>query len=232
MSHVLSIALARDELNRNFGGGIPENSLVLIEGKDGAGKSILAQRITYGLIEHGQTITYISSELNLRGFVEQMDSLNYKVTDKILDEKVIFIPLFPQIGRVKLKKSFFRDLLQSKKIFQSDIVVFDTLSFLLVNDDATKENSFELISFIKKINSMNKTIIFCVDHEQLNPTLLSILRSVVDVYLQVEAKMVLGNLLRIISVVRFKKSAGEVITATPFKVIPGQGLALELASLS
>jgi len=103
---------------------------------------------------------------------------------------------------------------------------------LLVNDDATRENSFELVSFIKKLNAMNKTIIFCVDHEQLNPTLLSILRSVVDVYLQVEAKVVLGNLLRIINVIRFKKSAGEVTTATPFKVLPGQGLAIELASLS
>ncbi|HLP79808.1 MAG TPA: ATPase domain-containing protein [Acidobacteriota bacterium] len=232
MSRVLSIQLPRDELNRNFGGGMPENSLILIEGKDGSGKSILSQRIAYGLLEHGHTITYISSELNLRGFVEQMDSLNYHITEKILDEKVIFIPIFPQIGNVKLKKTFMNDLLRNKKVFQSDVIIFDTLSFLLVNDDVTKENSFELVSFIKKLNAMSKTIIFCVNHEQLNPTFLSILRSVVDVYLQTEARMVLGNLLRIITVIRFNKCAGEVITATPFKVIPGQGFALELASLS
>jgi flagellar protein FlaH len=232
MVHVHSIELKRDGLNRNFGGGIPENSLVLIEGKDGAGKSILAQRIAFGLLEHGTTVTYISSELSLRGFIEQMNSVDYKITDKILDEKLLFIPLFPQIGNVVLKKNFMADLLKSKKIFDSEVIIFDTLSFLIVNDDTTKESSFATASFLKKINSLNKTIVFCVNDEQLNPTFLSILRSMVDVYLQIEAKSILGNLRRLINIVRFNKCAGEVIITTAFKVVPNQGLSIELASLS
>jgi flagellar protein FlaH len=232
MAKTLSLYLRRDELNRNFGGGLPQGSIILIEGRDGAGKSILAQRFAYGLLENGSTVTYISSELSLRGFIEQMNSVDYKVTDKILDEKLLFIPLFPQIGNVRLKKNFLEDLLKSKKLFESDVVIFDTLSFLLINDEVAKENGFELASFIKRISTLSKTILFTLSDEQVNPRFLSILRSMADVYLQIEAKSILGNLRRIITVIRFNKSAGEVTPTTAFKVIPNQGLAIEIASLS
>ncbi|MFT4312358.1 MAG: ATPase domain-containing protein [Candidatus Woesearchaeota archaeon] len=232
MAKALSIFMERDELNRNFGGGIPHNSIILLEGKDGAGKSIISQRIAYGLLEQNYKVTYISSELNLKGFIEQMESVDYPVSDHILNERLVFIPIFPQLGKFKLKESYMHDLLKTKKIFDSDVIIFDTLSFLLVNDKQTKENSFELMSFIKKINTYNKTILFTVNPEQLNPNFLNILRSSCDVYLDVEARMVLGNLLRIINAVRFNRAIGEVVTMTPFKVIPGKGFSIELASLS
>lgn len=232
MGKILKIALRRDELELKFGGGIPANALVLIEGEDGAGKSIMSQRLAYGLLEHGHSVSYISSELNLHGFIAQMDSVDYKITERILDEKLIFIPLFPQLGNVRLKKNFMQELLQSKKIFQSEIIIIDTLSFLLINDETTKDDSFNLMSFIKKISALNKTIIFTVNHTQINQTFLSILRSMVDVYLKVEAKVVLGNLLRIIQVVRYNRSESEVTMQIPFKVTPNVGVSIELASLS
>jgi flagellar protein FlaH len=62
MKKIMSVHLERDELNRNLGGGMPVNSLILIEGKDGAGKSIVSQRLCYGLLEHGHTaLTYQAS---------------------------------------------------------------------------------------------------------------------------------------------------------------------------
>ena len=56
MNH-LSIGLeARDRVNHAIGGGIPEGSLVLVEGGTGAGKSVLTARLVYGLCEEGTSV--------------------------------------------------------------------------------------------------------------------------------------------------------------------------------
>ncbi|MCA9478567.1 MAG: hypothetical protein KC535_05460, partial [Nanoarchaeota archaeon] len=47
----INIEIKRDELHRNIGGALPKNSLILVEGVDGSGKSIMAQRIAYGCLE-------------------------------------------------------------------------------------------------------------------------------------------------------------------------------------
>ena len=52
---LLSIKLRRDELERSIGGGLPTSSLVLIEGPDGAGKSIVSQRFCYGILRSEKT---------------------------------------------------------------------------------------------------------------------------------------------------------------------------------
>ena len=232
MSKIISTELARDELNRNIGGGIPVNSLVLIEGKDGAGKSILAQRIAYGLLEHGHSCTYVSSELNTAGFLEQMTSLDYEVKFYMLDNHLLFIPMFPFLGNTKLEPNFLDRLFSAQKLFEKEFIFFDTLSFLLIKDNITQEKSFEVIQRLKRLNSLNKTIIFCVDPAHLNEKFLTLLRSVCDVYFNVEIRMFAGNVIRIINIQRFKRPGDNIITSIPFKVEPGKGLAIEIASFA
>jgi len=232
MGRIASIHMERDELNRNIGGGIPINSLILIEGKDGAGKSIVAQRITYGLLEHGKSCTYISSELNTAGFIEQMSSLDYDVKFYMLDNQLLFLPMFPFLGNTNLQPNFLDRLFKEQKIFENEIIIFDTLSFLMIKDNITQEKSFEIIKKLKNINSLNKTILFCVDPEHLNDKFLTLLRSVADVYFNVEIKMFAGNVIRVINIQRFKRPGDNIVNSIPFKVEPGKGLAIEIASFA
>ncbi len=229
---ITSIDLERDELNRSLGGGLPTNSLVLIEGKDGAGKSILVQRLGYGLLEHQKTVTYISTELNTRGFLEQMTSLSYDVKFFLLDGQLMFVPMFPFMGNTNLKENFLERLFNTKRIFDNEIIIFDTISFLLVRDTISQEKSFQVINMLKKLNNMNKTIIFCVDPEHLNEKFLTLLRSVADIYFNVEIRTFAGNILRVINVKRFKRPSDYIMDTIPFKVEPGRGLAIEIASFS
>lgn len=232
MVTVQSVELKRDELNAKFGGGIPRNSLLLMEGPDGVGKSILAQRMTFGFLQHGYTVTYISTELNTMGFIQQMNSVEYGIKDNLLNDDLLFIPMFPFFGDTEMEENFMQRIIENKKIFEKDIIIFDTLSYLIAKNNISAEDSFDLISFIKKLNTMDKTIIFCVDPNHLSENVLSLLRSTGDILFELEIKMVLGNLLRIVNVKRFKRSIEEVASAIPFKVMPKVGLAIELASLS
>jgi archaeal flagellar protein FlaH len=232
MKKIMSVHLERDELNRNLGGGMPVNSLILIEGKDGAGKSIFSQRLCYGLLEHGHTCTYISSELNTAGFIEQMASLSYDVKYHLLDNKLLFLPMFPFLGNTKLQPNFLDRLFKEEKIFANEIIIFDTFSFLLIKDNITQEQSFDVIKKLKNINSLNKTILFCVDPDHLNDKFLTLLRSVADVYISVEIKLFAGNIIRVININRFKRPGDNIINSIPFKVEPGKGLAIEIASFA
>lgn len=228
----LDIELSRDELSRNLGGGLPKNSLILIEGSDGAGKSIVAQRLTHGILEHGSSVTYISSELNTLSFVEQMDSMDYSVKNKLVNGNLLFIPMFPLMGRTKLAKNFFERLLSTRKLFENEVIVFDTLSFLLINDRINEKEVFEFIGVLKRHTSLGKTIIFCVDSDHLSPLFLTLVRSVCDIYLKLEIQMFAGSLIRTMNVQRFKRPFGDVVTQIPFKIEPNKGLAIEIASLS
>jgi archaeal flagellar protein FlaH len=232
MNKILRMNLERDELSEKFGGGIPESSLMLIEGNDGGGKSIIAQRLTYGFIRNGTKVTYISTELHTMGFVEQMSSIGYDISESILHEKLTFIPMFPYLGNVKLRSNFMDRLIKTKRIFDNDVVIVDTLSYLIVQNNVSKEKVFDIVNFFKKMLSLGKTIIFCIDPMHLNPEFLNIIRAVADIYISVEAKDVLGNLLRVASVRRFRRAEKEVIIQFPFKVEPKVGLSIELASLS
>jgi flagellar protein FlaH len=227
----INIEIVRDELHRNFGGAIPKNSLILMEGIDGAGKSVMAQRITFGCIENNTSVTYISSELNTMTFLEQMDSMDYNVKFSLIDGKLLFIPMFPLMGRTTLAQDFFKRLMETEKIFKNEVIIFDTLSFLMVRDTISQSEVYDFINQLKRLTTLGKTIIFCVDPDHLSQLFLTLIRSVCDIYLKLELKKFAGNLIRVIGVQRFKRPMGDVITAIPFKIEPGKGLAIEIASL-
>ena len=232
MAQLHKIDLDRDALGRSIGGGIPKNSLILVEGKDGSGKSIFVQRIVYGLLRENTSVTYLSTELNTMGFVEQMASLDYSVTDYILFEKLLFLPMFPYLGEKKLSKDFVHNLMSSKQIFDKEVIIFDTFSFLLMQNDLDMESNLQLIRFVKKLNTLGKTIIFCVDTDHIDTKFTTIMRSISDLTFRVEIKTFAGDPVRVVFIDRFKRPGDKTMTAVPFKVEPGKGFAIEIASFS
>ncbi len=233
MSEIMDINLEQDELARGIGGGIPTGALVLLEGQEGAGKSAITQRLVYGLLKNGRSVTYISTELNTMGFVEQMNSLTYSVTDYLLHDKILFMPMFPYLGKQKLSDDFIENLMNSQEIFKNDFIVFDTFSFLLMHSCFTEEKLFKFIRFLKKVNSLGKTILFCVDKDHpIESNFTTLIKSVCDLYWTVETQMSAGQLVRVIKFHRFKRAGAKTSPGIPFKIEPGRGLAIEIASFS
>lgn len=233
MSKLMSIDLERDELGRTVGGGIPLNSLIIMEGQEGAGKSAVAQRMVYGLLKNDYTVTYISTELNTMGFVEQMASLDYSVTDYLLFEKILFIPMFPYLGNNRLSDKYIDNLMRSKVLFEKDVIVFDTFSFMLMRSNITEDKLFEFVSFLKKVNSLGKTVLFCIDKAHLvDPKFATLIKSISDLFWTVEIQMSAGELVRVVKFHRFKRVGDKTLPGVPFKIEPGKGFAIEIASFS
>ena len=224
-----SVELARDELNTYFGGGIPKNSLILVEGKDGSGKSILCQRISYALLKSGVTITYISTELNTLDLIKQMESLKYSIKDYLLNKQLLFITMTPFLGNVKFEENFLEKIMNTKKLFESDVLILDTLSFLLIKKGDSESVYYHIMNFFRKLNNLNKTVLFTIDPTYLDDKFLTLLRNVVDIYIT----MKFGNEnIRNIEVKRFKRPQDVYKSLIPFRVEPKEGLVIEIGGYS
>lgn len=225
-----SIELIRDELNRYFGGGIPKNSLILFEGIDGSGKSILCQRFVYSMLKKGKNITYISTELNTLDFIKQLDSLNYGVKEFLLNKQLLFITMVPFLGKVKFEDDFLDKIMSEKKLFENEIIIFDTLSFLLVKKNDTETVYFDIINFFRKLNNLNKTVIFTIDPTHLDDRFLTLLRSVADIYININISNFAGEVVRAMEIKRFKRPMDVYMNKIPFRVEPREGLIIEIGS--
>lgn len=227
-----SIELARDELNTYFGGGIPKNSLILVEGEDGSGKSILCQRITYSVLKKGINISYISTELNTLDFIKQMESINYNINNYLLNNQLFFITMTPFLGQVKFEENFLKKIMESKKLFEKEIIIFDTLSFLLIKKGEDESVYYNIINFFRKLNNLNKTVIFTIDPTHLDDKFLTLLRSVVDLYFSVKGSTTGVDMIRNIEIRRFKRPFDVYKPKIPFRVEPKEGLIIEIGGYS
>lgn len=232
MKHSLfKFQLEGDGLHRSISNGIPVGSVMFIEGADGSGKSIMCQRLCYGFLLNGYTVTYISTELTTKNFLDQMKSLNYPVIDYMLEEKLLFIPVFPMVGRIRERKDFLTRFIRAEQLFQRDIVIVDSFSSLIYEElDST--NVLDALSFLKKMVTRNKSIILTADADMIKKEHLHHFRSSASIYFQLVQTIDEGQQVNRIMVKRFLKAEGQIGNIVGFRVVPGAGLVVDITAVS
>jgi flagellar protein FlaH len=227
---IFKIDLEGDELHSKLGGGIPKNSVILIEAAPGIGKSILVQRFTYGALMNDVKVSYVSTELPVVGFMNQMESLKYHIRDRFLNGQLKFASIFSGMRDIQYQENLINKIIKAKKIIDSDIIIIDSLSDVLVKKDLNLADSFKLVSELKKIASKNKTVILCVEPTTVSDKLLGILRNVAEVHIEMGEKEQYGFKIYFMLVKRFNGAQGDVEKELPFKVRAGIGLVVEIQS--
>ena len=223
--------LERDSFHRHLAGGIPRGTTMLIEGHHGTGKSALSQRFLYGFLTHGHRVTYISTELTTKGFVDQMGSLDYSILEHLLDGTLLFIPVFPLIGTPLPRKDFLTRLVSEPRLFDNDIIIIDSFSSL-VRESIDKESSIKVMGLFKKLSGKNKSIIITMDPDELSGSILDSFRGVSDIYLSTESSMEEGRLTLKVIVRRFLNATGRVGNTIGFRIEPGAGLIVDITMVA
>ena len=232
-----------DRLNDELGGGLPQGSIILMEGNYGAGKSALAQRFVYGLCEEDYSVSYMSTELDISGFIDQMHSLSYDMVNHILNEKVLFmhadIDTEGSISGNKDKserRDLLKRLMEADVAWDGDVVVVDTFDAILrndpkfdalVRDNEERQAALEIVSFFRDMASEGKSVVLTVDPSTLEEDAIGPFRAIADVYLELEMIEVGGDVRRQISVKRFAGMGGQVGDTIGYSVRPGIGLVIE-----
>ena len=118
-------------------------------GEVGAGKSLIAQRLAYGLISHGTRLTVVSTELTTRGWLEQVDSLGYSMTDATENGSLTLLSRCLESYLMRLKGVVqIADVLDSKPVQDAEIAIIDRASSILQHYSGVPE---ELLSFLRNI---------------------------------------------------------------------------------
>ncbi|QLG61024.1 ATPase domain-containing protein [Halorarum salinum] len=245
--NLLSIGLPeRDQLNQELGGGIPRGSIVLVEGDYGAGKSALSQRFSYGLVDEGASVTLLSTELTVSGFIDQMYSLEYDVTKPLLNEELLFLAAdFDSGGAFSEgdgeRKELLKRLMEAETMWQSDVVILDTFDSILRNDptfealvrnNEERQAALEIISFFRDMISNGTVIVLTVDPSTVGEEAIGPFRSIADVFLELQMVEVGSDVRRNISVKRFAGMGSQVGDSIGFSVRSGTGIVIESRSVA
>jgi flagellar protein FlaH len=227
-----SFALPGDELHRSLGMGIPRGATMLIEGPDTTGKSALCQRFLHGFLQNNHSVGMVSTEQTVKEFVGQMYSINYKIATSLLNEKLLYIPVYPLMKKIKPKKNFIELLMKGNEIFKRDIIIIDTLSSMisssLVNEIDSKGSMVQLLSFFKRLSALKKTVIYTIDPVQIPSKALSLLRANSHIYLELKMRIIGSYTTRQIMVKRFSHTENPVDDTIGFRVEPGVGVVIEI----
>ncbi len=223
--------IPRDELDKKLGGGFPSGSLVLIDGEHGSGKSVLLQRIAFGLLENGQSVTYLSTQLTTRDFISQMYSLNFPVLPYLASNKLLFISVYPLISETKHGDFFFTKLMETRELYNNDILMVDTLSSIIKYNKDNQKLS-DLIGFFKRITGTGKTIALAVNNADLDEDTLSVLKSSAHIYISTKQKTVGDNIKQSIVVNKYLSAQDPYTTITNFRIVPKIGFIIEISSIS
>lgn len=222
--------LEQDSLANAMGARLPNRSLWMIQGEVGSGKSLVSQRLIFGLLENDSKVLVITTELTTRGWIEQMESIGYPVTDYIASGMLMVFSRFGVIAEAKEGVNLF-DVLESDAVEKADVVVVDSAS-ALIPEGMDASQHLATLQKLRKICSESRSLLLTVDPEEMDGKLLHKLRSSCEVLLDMNAGFVGGEIKRTIVVTRFLRAAGPVQASVGWRVEPYMGFIVDITAVS
>ena len=222
--------LEQDSLSNAMGARLPNRSLWMIQGEVGSGKSLVSQRLIFGLLENGSKVLVVTTELTTRGWIEQMESIGYPETEHIAKGKLLVFSRFGVIADVKEGVDLF-DVLESEAVEKSDVIVVDSASALMPTGLESNEQ-LAALQKLRKVCSESRSLLLTVDPTEMDHKLLHKLRSSCEVLLDMNAGFVGGEIKRTIVVTRFLRAAGPVQASVGWRVEPYMGFIVDITAVS
>jgi len=233
---VKSIILERkgekDGFAQRFGQEIPDGTIVFIEGKEGAGKSIFCQRFCYSFLKNGYTCSYVSTQYTIKSFLRQTASVSYDIRKHLMSGKLLFISTEVTLAETKPKSTFLEALTTCKKLFDPDIIFIDSLSTLLL-ESLNEANLVELTNFFNRLKGSGKIIIFTGNENEWSAGIHHAFRMICDIHYKITRESMPGiGVVHNIYIDKFNGARHKYEPLTTFSVRPGVGLTIETSGVA
>jgi flagellar protein FlaH len=222
--------LETDSLADSMGLRMPNRSLYVLQGAVGGGKSLISQRLAYGMVENGVKVLVITTELTTRGWIEQMESIGYGITDAIREGQLMVFSRFGTIAEA-LPNVGLEELLESEAIALADVVIIDAASSLMP-DSLDEAGRFSMMQKLRRICADGRSLMLCVDPEEMDHKLMHNMRASAEVVLDLQTTMIGGEIKRNIVVTRFLRAAGPTQTSIGWRVEPSMGFIVDITAVS
>ncbi|MCB2171651.1 flagellar accessory protein FlaH [archaeon] len=223
---ITSFELGNPALDKRIG-GIPIPSLMLLEGPNDSGKSVIAQQITYGALKSKNKLLYITTEETSKGLINNMERLKWSVTEAFIYGrlKVTSLTTSSMNWDQEISKYYLIALINyiKQKCDQYNIVVIDSITHLLTHAADT-----DILDFFTQcrylVDTIGQTFIFTMHPYALKQELLIRVRSFCDGHIHLDIKNIRDINALTMNVAKLKgasKTVNEVIT---FEVSPVYGI--------
>ncbi len=221
------------DIAETLGGGIKENSLMMIEGEAGTGKSVLCQHLTYGVLSTlGSPVAYYSSEYHAEALAAQMSSMSLDTATDLAAGRLKVFKIYA--------KSVVREPQKSLKLIIKHVqglppafklIIIDSPSIYLTRVLPTTKIDF--LQSCKELCVQDRTMVIAFDSHSFEKKTLLRAYAMSDYYLRLrnhDAMLDRGQIdTRIIKVLDVTKIAGAERWGQPnmkFEIKPGIGIQL------
>lgn len=225
----LAFELETDSLSDSLGRFLPKRSLYIVTGQIGAGKSLISQRLAFGLVSNNVSTTVATTELTTRGWLEQVNSLGYPLEDAANSGDFTLLSRFGVISDEVEGNVGIEDLLASEALQTAEISIIDRASMILQHYEGTPD---QLLSRLRTFCSEERSLMLLLDPDEISAEMLRTLSSSAEVVLEMKTSEIGGGLSRILAVTRFLRAAGPVQPRIGWRVEPTMGFIVDITAVS
>ena len=219
-----------DSLADSLGLRLPNRSIIMLQGGVGGGKSLVSQRFIHGLLENEVKVLVITTELTTRGWIEQVESIGYGVTDALTNGNLMIFSRFGTVAE-PIPNVGIEEVLSSEAVDEADIIIIDAASALMPTD-MSDQDRFNLIQRLRRIASTGRSIMLTVDSDEMDHKLLHAMRASAEVVIDLTTNLIGGDLKRTLIVTRYLRAAGPVQSSIGWRVEPGMGFIVDITAVS
>jgi len=218
----------QDSLAQSMGTAIPNRALMLVCGGIGSGKSIIGQRMSFGLTTNDVRVALYTTELTTRGWLEQVASIGYYMDKRIDEGSFHLISSLGVIAEPSEENVTLLDILDSPASKDAEIVIIDRASELMPEEMSSKE----LMLLLRKFTSEGRTLILTIDPDEMDNDILRGMKNSAEVVLDMLTSVVGGQLVRTVAVTRFLRAAGPLTERIGWKVMPEMGFIVDITAVA
>ena len=218
----------QDSLGQSLGTAIPNRALVIVSGGIGSGKSIIGQRMSFGMTANDIKVSLVTTELTTRGWLEQVASIGYFMEKRIDDGDFHLMSSFGVIAEQAEDPVDLLELLESPALKEAEVVIIDRASQMIPADIEGPV----LLSILRQYTAEGRTLFLMIDPEEMDSKLLRELKNSAEVVLDMMTSVVGGQLVRTLCVTRFLRAAGPVTERIGWKVMPEMGFIVDITAVA
>ncbi|MHB8103024.1 MAG: archaellum protein ArlH [Methanosarcina sp.] len=218
------LSSGNDEIDKKLGEGIPLGSLVLIEGENDTGKSVLCQQMTYGGLNQLHKIAYYTTENTIKSMLGQMESLSLDISDFY---SWGYFRIFPvHLEGVEWTSDQMKGTLHllatHLKSIRERVIIIDSLTMFTTYSG--EDGIFEFLTKLKNFCDRGYTIFVTLHQHAFKEDTLVRVRSSCDCHLFLRKEQLTDRYISVMEVSKIrgaKKSTGNIVS---FEVQPGYGI--------
>jgi flagellar protein FlaH len=217
------VSTGSTEIDKKMGGGIPEGSLILIEGSSNAGKSVVTQQLLSGALNSGASCVLYTTENTPRSLFRQMHSLNLDILDFYLMGLFNMYPV-PAAMSPDAATMAFNKLLDHIASLRGkfDVIFIDSMtSFVSQMPEAA---TLQFLTAIKHFVDDNMTVFFTLHTFAFDEGMFMRIRSLCDAHLRLRVEEMGEKLVKVLEVAKVRGAAKTTGNIISFDVEPGLGM--------